>query len=90
MVPAFNDWCFDESRVAGDHGIVQTDYGFHIMFYSGDSETTYRDYLITNDLRAADLDAWYTEILEKYPVVERNLSRVDKDMILSNYLYYGY
>ena len=90
MVPAFNDWCFDESRVAGDHGIVQTDYGFHIMFYSGDSETTYRDYLITNDLRAADLEAWYAEILEKYPVVERNLSRVDKDLILSNYLYYGY
>jgi len=34
MVPEFNDWCFDEARQAGDHGLVKTVYGYHIMFFS--------------------------------------------------------
>jgi len=35
MVETFNDWCFDESRQPGDTGIVKTDYGYHIMYFSG-------------------------------------------------------
>ncbi len=35
MVAAFNDWCFDETRQPGDTGIVETEYGYHIMFFSG-------------------------------------------------------
>lgn len=34
MVAAFNDWCFDESRQPGDTGIVETEYGYHIMYFS--------------------------------------------------------
>ena len=33
MVETFNDWCFDESRTAGDYGLVKTTYGYHIMYY---------------------------------------------------------
>ncbi len=33
MVPAFNDWCFDESRQYGDTDIVKTNYGYHIMYF---------------------------------------------------------
>ena len=61
-----------------------------VLLFSGQPPEEGPEPLITNDLRAADLEAWYAEILEKYPVVERNLSRVDKDLILNNYLYYGY
>lgn len=43
MVDTFNDWCFDESRQAGDHGIVETPYGAHIMYFVGTSETVYSD-----------------------------------------------
>lgn len=43
MVTEFNDWCFDESRQPGDHGIVQTTYGSHIMYFVGESETPYSD-----------------------------------------------
>ncbi len=35
MVPAFNDWCFDESRQEGDTGIVKTNYGYHVMYFVG-------------------------------------------------------
>jgi len=34
MVQEFEDWCFDESRVPGDHGLVKTMYGYHIMYFS--------------------------------------------------------
>ncbi|MBR5391170.1 MAG: peptidylprolyl isomerase [Clostridia bacterium] len=43
MVTAFNDWCFDESRQVGDSGIVQTDFGYHIMYFDSVSETAYND-----------------------------------------------
>lgn len=33
MVTNFNDWCFDETRQYGDYDIVQTEYGYHIMFF---------------------------------------------------------
>ena len=33
MVETFNDWCFDESRAAGDYGLVKTNYGYHIMYF---------------------------------------------------------
>lgn len=38
MVKSFNDWCFDTSRQKGDYGIVETRFGYHIMFFSGRGE----------------------------------------------------
>lgn len=35
MVDTYNDWCFDESRQVGDYGLVQTQFGWHIMYFSG-------------------------------------------------------
>lgn len=35
MVDTFNDWCFDEARQYGDTDIVETSYGYHIMFFVG-------------------------------------------------------
>ena len=87
MVTAFNDWCFDEARQAGDHGLIETDYGYHIMYYSGDSDTTYRSYIINQDMLAADITAWQEELAEKYPIVDVNLSRVNRDLVLYNYFY---
>ena len=33
MVPAFDTWIFDPSREPGDTDIVETDFGFHIMYF---------------------------------------------------------
>ena len=33
MVPEFDAWIFDPSREFGDTDIVETDFGFHIMFF---------------------------------------------------------
>ena len=35
MVEEFEAWCFDETRQVGDYGIVKTDLGYHIMYFSG-------------------------------------------------------
>lgn len=34
MVEEFNDWIFQEGRKEGDHGMVKTRFGYHIMYYS--------------------------------------------------------
>jgi parvulin-like peptidyl-prolyl isomerase len=33
MVETFNDWCFDLARRPGDTGIVETRFGYHIMYF---------------------------------------------------------
>lgn len=43
MVDAFNDWCFDAARKPGDTGIIETEYGYHIMYYVGnDHDETWK------------------------------------------------
>lgn len=38
MVATFNDWCFDPNRQPGDYGIVETRFGYHIMYFSARGE----------------------------------------------------
>ena len=33
MVETFNDWIMDSSRQPGDHGLVKTEFGYHVMYY---------------------------------------------------------
>ncbi len=68
MVAAFNDWCFDESRQPGDTGIVETEYGYHIMYFSGTQdhahwyEVAESDYLMDRQQQMLD------EIAAKMPL----------------------
>ena len=82
MVAAFEDWCFDSHEV-GDTGIVETEYGCHVMFYSGDSETTYRDYLISEELAGNDYDAWYNGLVDAVTVTENSFKYISMDLTLS-------
>ena len=43
MVEPFENWCFDESRQYGDTGLVQTTYGYHIMYFVESRETWISD-----------------------------------------------
>lgn len=33
MVETFDAWCFDPARQPGDHGIVESEFGYHIMYF---------------------------------------------------------
>lgn len=83
MVTAFNDWCFDEIRKPGDTDIIETEYGYHVMYFVGDSETTYRDYQIEKVLRSQDSEAWYNGLIEAITVTEGNTQYVSTDLVLS-------
>lgn len=82
MVRNFNDWCFDESRKPGDTGIVESDYGVHVMYFVGDSETTYRDYMITKELRSADMAKWEESLAETVTVELVDTSKVNTDLVI--------
>ena len=84
MVTNFNDWCFADERKAGDTGVVETEYGYHVTFYSGDSEDNYRDYMITNAKLTEEMDAWQDALLKSISVDKKNLDRVEKDLVLNN------
>lgn len=84
MVANFNDWCFDEARGVGDTAIVETEYGYHIMYYVGASEQTYRNYMIENTLRSEDVEAWYTAIVEAQTLTDGSFEYVPGGMILNS------
>ena len=81
MVAAFEDWCFD-NRKAGDTGIVETEYGCHVMFYSGDSETSYRDHLISGELAANDFNTWYAAIVDAVTPTGHDFKYIKTDLVL--------
>ena len=39
IVLPFNNWCFADDRAAGNTGIVRSQYGYHIMYFDGATET---------------------------------------------------
>ena len=83
MVENFEVWCFEEGRFHGDTGLVESPYGYHIMFFVGDSDMTYRDYMISYDLRSQDLQEWHDELVASVELVEVCLDFCDLDMTLS-------
>lgn len=85
MVTAFNDWCFDEERQVGDTGLVETDYGYHVMFFSGNSETLFRDYMVTNAHRSSDLNEWQNGLVEAIKLDELNIKHIKMDLVLSSH-----
>ena len=82
MVANFEAWCYDASRQSGDTGIVETEYGFHVMYFVGMSELTYRDYQIDNELRSNDLSAWYNGLIEAMAVTDGDTKYIRKDITL--------
>ena len=83
MVTAFNDWCFDADRKPGDTGIVETEYGCHVMYYSGDSDITYRTYKITEVLRTEAYNQWSEDLLANAVMTFGNSKYIRGNLVLS-------
>ncbi len=69
MVTEFNDWCFDESRVTGDHGIVKTSYGYHIMYFVDRTDTRSWYDTAAEDMIYEQIQSFVDECVEKYPIL---------------------
>jgi hypothetical protein len=65
-VAAFEEWSFDDSRKAGDYGIVETEYGYHIMYFVSDNtdDLDWKETIRTS-IGAEDLETYETELLKE-------------------------
>ena len=77
-VQSFKDWALD-NRKPGDTGIIESEYGYHVMFYKEDGKLTYRDYMIDIDLTNDRYEKWETAIVEKVVITDKNLKGLDRD-----------
>lgn len=83
-VTAFKEWAIAEHEV-GDVEIIETEYGFHIMYYVSCNELSYRDLLIDNELRNDNYETWEKDtILKDATSEELNLKHIDYDCIMSS------
>ena len=66
MVANFDAWCMDEARVKGDHTIVETEFGYHIMYFVGSREIWYA--VTENDIVTERFDEFYSTAENAYPM----------------------
>lgn len=59
MVEEFENWIFDEARTVGETGIVETTYGYHVMYFIGDGKLAWE-----NTAHSGVLNDLFTEWVE--------------------------
>lgn len=64
MVPEFDAWIFDESRVYGDYGLVKTSYGYHIMYFVERNPSWI--HTVSETIAEQRLNTMLQEAVEKY------------------------
>lgn len=62
MVENFDNWIYDANRKTGDVGIVQTEYGFHIIYFVAHNERADWEDTVVNALTAESDEALNTTI----------------------------
>ena len=81
LVQPFKDWALEPGRQPGDTGLVESDYGWHIMYYVGDGEPDWilnATYGADAALRAESYEAWQEEAAQDYePVAGMGLRFVE-------------
>ena len=82
-VPSFLNWSIDSSRQVGDAEVIESQYGYHVMYYVGHSELSYRDSLITAEMMEADIDEWYNSVMENSTLVVGDTKFIDKHITLA-------
>ena len=77
MVSEFNDWCFDDSRKAGDTGIVANDaaggsyIGYHVMYFVG-TDDPYWMVQVRNAMTNKDYSQWSANLVKDITATENS------------------
>lgn len=66
FVKNFKEWYMDESRQVGDTGLVQSDYGYHIMYFVGSEDIWYAT--AHAELLAEKLSVFVPMAMENFPM----------------------
>ena len=67
MVEAFENWSFDAARKTGDTGVVETDYGYHVMYFVGNGDAAWK-VKVESDFVSAEYSEQYAAFAEKHAV----------------------
>lgn len=70
MVNSFSTWCFDDSRKAGDTGIVRSEYGYHIMYFVGENDQKIWQYNAEQALLSEDSASAAEALEDEYTIKE--------------------
>lgn len=86
MVAEFENWAFEEGRKAGDIGIVETEFGYHIMYFIKTEEVSSWISVIKDTNISEDYTEFEEGIIEAVPVADYNTKYISdvKDFIKSN------
>lgn len=81
-VDAFENWCFDESRKPGDSGVIQTEYGAHIMYFVEKNDEPLWKTNIKSTLASEKFNDYYEELkgqdANKVEIKENKVARLVK------------
>lgn len=83
MVEPFDKWCYDETRVAGNYDIIETVFGYHLIYFVGNTEMTCREYLIDSSLRNKAVNEWYDALLDSAELTVLSLDYCKLDLVLA-------
>ena len=84
MVEAFDAWLFDANRKDGDHAIVETEIGHHLMYFVGEQDNTYREYCVEQALRNKDVGTWYEALLKDVTSIKGNTDYIFTGLVLAS------
>ncbi len=62
---------------------METNYGYHVMYYCGEGSLSYRDLQITQELTAQDVDTWYKGLIDSAVTVDGDTSRIRTNLTLN-------
>ena len=65
-VPGFLEWSVDETREAGETGIVKTEYGYHVMYFVG-GEPMWQ-YAARNNYKPSLLNEIVSDNMKRWPI----------------------
>ena len=83
LIPVLEDWCFDAARRGGDTALLRSEYGWHLIYFSGAETVEHSD--VRKNLTAAMQTGLITAAREKYPaqITYGDISLCEAEAVLS-------
>jgi len=68
MIEDLDEWLFNEERKVGDHALMNTEHGYHIVYYAGEGVATWKAPLV-EQIREKKVSTQASNYSQKYRVV---------------------
>ena len=72
MVEPFEDWSYNSAREVGDTDLIESIYGYHVMYFSGKDERVDWMNIVYERMSSRDMDDYLAKVEEVYPLVKKD------------------